>query len=199
MIEDKPVALDAAGVAALLATMEARLSGVEQRLDAEIAEIKDQLPDNRVSIIVFSGDLDKTLAAFIIATGAAAMGMEVSMFFTFWGLSAIKERRSTAGKSLPEALMALMTPGSSKDLSPSKMAFFGAGSLMLRQMMKDKDVQSLEDMIALAKDLGVRIVACDMSMDVMGVRHDELMAGCDLGGVATYLADAARSKVSLFI
>ena len=199
MTEDKAPTFDAAGVGALFAAMETRLSDVEKRIDAELADIKEQLPDNRVSIIVFSGDLDKTLAAFIIATGAAAMGMEVSMFFTFWGLSAIKERRSVTGKSLPETLMALMTAGSSKDLSPSKMAYFGAGSLMLRQMMKDKDVQSLEELIVLAKELGVRIVACDMSMDVMGVRKDELMPCVDLGGVATYLADAAKSKVSLFI
>ena len=135
----------------------------------------------------------------IVQEGMAAMGMEVSMFFTFWGLSAIKQNRSVSGKSLPEMMMALMTAGSSKELSPSKMAFFGAGSVMLRQMMKDKDVQSLEDMMALAKELGVRIVACEMSMDVMGVREDELMPGCDLGGVATYLADASKSKVTLFI
>jgi len=199
MSENKAPTFDAVDVSGLLAAMETRLSDVERRLDTEIADIKDQLPDNRVSIIVFSGDLDKTLAAFIIATGAAAMGMEVSMFFTFWGLSAIKARRGVIGKSLPETLMALMTAGSSKELSPSKMAYFGAGSLMLRQMMKDKDVQSLEELIALAKELGVRIVACDMSMDVMGVRQDELMPGVDLGGVATFLADAAKSKVSLFI
>ena len=199
MIENPAPAFDAASMGALLATLESRLTQVETRLDTEIAAIKEELPDNRVSLIVFSGDLDKTLASFIIATGAAAMGMEVSMFFTFWGLSAIKQNRSVSGKSLPEMMMALMTAGSSKELSPSKMAFFGAGSVMLRQMMKDKDVQSLEDMMALAKELGVRIVACEMSMDVMGVREDELMPGCDLGGVATYLADASKSKVTLFI
>ena len=197
--EAKAPTFDAESVGALFASMEARLTQVETRLDTELAEIKDQLPDNRLSMVVFSGDLDKTLAAFIIATGAAAMGMEVSMFFTFWGLSAIKAHRSVTGKSLPEAMMAVMTAGSSKELSPSKMAYFGAGSLMLRQMMKDKDVQSLEELIVLAKELGVRIVACDMSMDVMGVRQDELMPGVDLGGVATFLGDAAKSKVSLFI
>lgn len=187
------------GLDALFQAFEGRLSALEHKVDAEVAAIKEQLPEDKASIIVFSGDLDKTLAAFIIATGAATMGLEVSMFFTFWGLGAIKKQRSLDGKSLPELMMALMTPSSSKDLSPSKMAFFGAGSVMLRQMMKDKQVASLEELIELARELGVRIVACEMSMDVMGIRADELAPDVQLGGVATFLADATKSRVSLFI
>ncbi|MNS46703.1 DsrE/DsrF-like family protein [compost metagenome] len=186
-------------LAAMLQAFEARLSTIEAKVDAEVAAIKEQLPEDKASIIVFSGDLDKTLAAFIIATGAATMGLEVSMFFTFWGLSAIKKQRLTDGKSLPERMMALMTPASSLEMAPSKMAFFGAGSVMLRQMMKEKDVASLEEMIDLARELGVKIVACEMSMDVMGVKGDELMSDVQLGGVATFLADATKSRVSLFI
>jgi peroxiredoxin family protein len=186
-------------LAAMLQTFEDRLTRLEQKVDSEVAAIKEQLPEDKASIIVFSGDLDKTLAAFIIATGAATMGLEVTMFFTFWGLSAIKQQRMTEGKSLPERMMALMTPSSSLEMTPSKMAFFGAGSVMLRQMMKEKDVASLEEMIELARELGVNIVACEMSMDVMGVKHEELMPDVKLGGVATFLADAAKSRVSLFI
>lgn len=186
-------------LAAMLQAFEARLSNLEAKVDTEVAAIKEQLPEDKASIIVFSGDLDKTLAAFIIATGAATMGLEVSMFFTFWGLSAIKQQRLTDGKSLPERMMALMTPASSLEMTPSKMAFFGAGSVMLRQMMKDKDVASLEELIELARELGVKIVACEMSMDVMGVKADELMSDVQLGGVATFLADATKSRVSLFI
>jgi peroxiredoxin family protein len=187
------------GFAEMMTSMAERVSALEDRLTKEVAEIREQLPENRVSIIAFSGDLDKTLAAFIIATGAASMGMEVSMFFTFWGLSALRERRSFEGKSLSERMMALMTPGSSQELAPSKMAFFGAGSVMLRHMMKDKDVASLEELMALAREMGVRIVACEMSMDVMGIKAEELQANCELGGVATFMADASRSRVSLFI
>lgn len=186
-------------LAAMLQTFEDRLTRLEQTVDSEVAAIKEQLPEDKASIIVFSGDLDKTLAAFIIATGAATMGLEVTMFFTFWGLSAIKQQRMTEGKSLPERMMALMTPASSLEMAPSKMAFFGAGSVMLRQMMKDKEVASLEEMIALARELGVHIVACEMSMDVMGVKHAELMPDTKLGGVATFLAEATKSRVSLFI
>jgi peroxiredoxin family protein len=182
-----------------LEVLEQRLAALEQRHTEDLAQIRERLPEDKVSIIVFSGDLDRSLAAFIIATGAAAMGLDVTMFFTFWGLSAIKDHRSLDGKSLAEKMMALMTPASSLEMTPSKMAFFGAGSVMLRQMMKDKEVTSLEDLIALSRDLGVHIVACEMSMDVMGVRAEELIAEVQIGGVATFLAEASRSKVSLFI
>ena len=199
MIEEREAAFDGPSVRRMFTALEQRIDTLEGRVDREFADIKEQMPDNRLSLVLFSGDLDKTLAAFIIATGAASMGLEVSMFFTFWGLSAVKERRSFEGKNLMETMMALMTPGSSKDLAPSKMAFFGAGSVMLRQMMKQKDVSSLEDMIDLAKELGVKIIACEMSMDVMGIKAEELATECQLGGVAAFLADATKSKATLFI
>lgn len=183
----------------MLAAFDRRLSIVESRVDTELAEIKENLPADRCAIVLFSGDLDRVLAAFIIATGAATMGLEVSMFFTFWGLGALKERRELDGKSLAERMMALMTPDSTLQLTPSKMAFFGAGALMLRQMMRDKDVASLEEMVEIAKDLGVRFVACEMSMDVMGIKPSELRPDCELGGVATFLGDAVNAKLSLFI
>jgi peroxiredoxin family protein len=184
---------------ALMQAFEGRLSALESKVDTEVAAIKEQLPEDKASIIVFSGDLDKALAAFIIATGAATMGLEVTMFFTFWGLGAIKTQRLMEGKSLPERMMAMMTPASSLELAPSKLAFFGAGSVMLRQMMKDKSVASFEELVGLARELGVKLVACEMSMDVMGIRHEELAPDVQLGGVATFLADATKSRVSLFI
>lgn len=187
------------GMEAWMQAMEGRFAALERKLDTEVAAIKDQLPEDKASIIIFSGDLDKTLASFIIATGAATMGLEVSMFFTFWGLSAIKRQRLFDGKSLPEKMMAMMTPSSTLEMTPSKMAFFGAGSVMLRMMMKEKEVSSLEELIELARELGVKIVACEMSMDVMGVKQEELIPDVQLGGVATFLADATKSRVSLFI
>ena len=199
MLDDKLNTAPHGAIEAMLEAFEGRLAALEAKVDAEVASIKEALPEDKASIIVFSGDLDKTLAAFIIATGAATMGLEVSMFFTFWGLAAIKQQRLTDGKRLPERMMALMTPASSLEMTPSKMAFFGAGSVMLRQMMKDKDVASLEELIALARELGVKMVACEMSMDVMGIKAAELMPDVQLGGVATFLADATKSRVSLFI
>lgn len=199
MIDERANPSELAALKDMLEAFDRRLGSLEERVDTEVAALKEQLPDDRASIIVFSGDLDRVLAGFIIATGAATMGMEVSMFFTFWGLGALKERRLLEGKSLAERMMAMMTPASSLELTPSKMAFFGAGAAMLRQMMRAKDVTSLEDLMGLAEELGVKLVACEMSMDVMGVKAEELRRDVQLGGVATFLADALKSRVSLFI
>jgi len=179
-----------------------RLAEIEERLkalEAQMQQVREELPDNRVSIIVFSGDLDKVLAAFVIATGAAAVGVEVSMFFTFWGLSALKKKRDFSGKGLMEKLFALMTPVGTEGLGVSKMNFFGIGAKMLRAMMKRKQVASLEELAQMARDFGVKIIACQMAMDLMGLKPDELWDGIEVGGVAAFLAEATKSKVTLFI
>ncbi len=178
-----------------LAQLEARLAALEQGQQ----DLRGELPENRVSLIVFSGDLDKVLAGFVIATGAAAVGMEVSMFFTFWGLGALKQGRRLKGKNLLEKAFGLLTPGSSRALGLSQMNFAGIGARLMRKMMRDKQVASLEEFVQMARELGVRFVACQMSMDVMGVTQAELLDGVEVGGVATFLGDAARSKASLFI
>lgn len=168
-------------------------------LERQVAELEAARPDDRVSLVVFSGDLDRVLAAFIIATGAAAMGQKVDMYFTFWGLTALKQRSDLAGKTLMQRMMSLMTPGSSESLPVSRMNYFGAGSKMLREMMKEQRVESLESLMTLARELDVNIIACDMSQSVMGIRDAELMDGVDHGGVGTFLGSALRSRVALFI
>ncbi|MCS7225160.1 MAG: DsrE/DsrF/DrsH-like family protein [Armatimonadetes bacterium] len=170
-----------------------------QQLETRLTQIEKELPEDRVSIVVFSGDLDKVLPAFIIGTGAAAMGMKVSLFFTFWGLSALKKRRDLSGKGFLEKMFALMTPTGTEGLGVSKMNFFGIGARLLRTMMKRKEVASLEELAQMARDMGVRIIACQMSMDVLGVQKDELWDDVEVGGVAAFLADATKSKVTLFI
>lgn len=169
------------------------------QLEKSIKSLKREMPDDRVSIVVFSGDLDKVLASFVIATGAAASGMEVSMFFTFWGLSALRKQRSMKGKSLFQKMFGLMTPVGTRGLGVSKMNFGGIGAKMLRSMMKQQQVPPLEQMLQTARELGVKITGCQMSMDVMGVRHEEMIDGIEIGGVAAFLADATRSKSTLFI
>lgn len=169
------------------------------QLEKSLKSIKRELPDDRVSIVVFSGDLDKVLASFVIATGAAASGMEVSMFFTFWGLSALRKQRSMKGKSLFQKMFGFMTPVGMRGLGVSKMNFGGIGSKMLRSMMEQQQVPPLEQMLQTARDLGVKITGCQMSMDVMGVRREEMIDGIEIGGVAAFLADATRSKSTLFI
>ena len=193
--------MDASAEARLVAdpsrmpTLEEKLQDLEKRL----TQVEGQVAEDRVALVVFSGDLDRVLAAFIIATGAAAMGQQVSMFFTFWGLSVLKKDRQLSGKTLFQKMMTLMSPGSSKSLPVSKMNYFGVGAKMLRSMMKKKNVSSLEEMISLARELGVRMIACEMSRDVMGIKESELVAGLECGGVASFLADSLKSRTSLFI
>jgi peroxiredoxin family protein len=172
---------------------------VRAHVEREVAALKEAQAENRVTLVVFSGDLDRNLAALVIATGAAAMGMSVSIFYTFWGLSALKKKRVFKGKSLKERMFALMTPRGLSRMPVSKMNFGGAGRAMLKKMMSEKQVSSIEDLFALSREMGVKLIACTMSMDVMGITADELVDGVALGGVATFLGDAARSKVSLFI
>ncbi|TAH36933.1 MAG: hypothetical protein EYC70_08090 [Planctomycetota bacterium] len=172
---------------------------VKAYVDRRIAELQAQLPDNRVTLVVFSGELDRQLASLVIATGAAAMGMEVSIFYTFWGLSALKKEVHLSGKGLKEKMFALMTPSRLEKLPVSKLNFGGVGRVMLTSMMKDKEITSIGELFAMAREMGVNMIACTMSMDVMGITKDELLDGVELGGVATFLGDASRSRTALFI
>lgn len=175
-----------------------RLNTLEQRV-AELENAPAQDIQNSLAMVVFSGDFDKTMAGMIIATGAAAMGMDVSMFFTFWGLSAVKKQKSFAGKNVFEKGFAAMLPAGADTMGLSKMDFFGAGSAIMRKLMRDHEVTTPGEMLAMAQELGVRMVVCDMSRELMGIRDDELIDGLEIGGVATFLGDAATSKVALFI
>ncbi len=152
------------------------------------------------TIIVFSGDLDKVLASFIIANGAAAMGRPVTMFFTFWGLNVLrKAEKQPVKKSFTESMFGAMMPRGVGKLRLSKMNMGGMGTAMMKRIMHDKNVDSLEALIQKALKAGVKIVACTMSMDVMGIREEELIDGVELGGVGAYLGDAEESNVNLFI
>jgi len=152
------------------------------------------------TIIVFSGDLDKVLASFIIANGAAAMGRPVTMFFTFWGLNALrKSDGKTGGKPFMDKMFGSMMPKGTGKLKLSKMNMGGMGTAMMKKVMKDKNVDSLEELMQHALDSGIKLVACTMSMDIMGIRKEELIDGVELAGVASYLGDAEESNVNLFI
>ena len=196
--------MDAAGtkVALEASRMQERIQELETKVNAlekHLAQVAERVPEDKVTLVVFSGDLDRVLASFVIATGAAAMGQQVSMFFTFWGLSVLKKNTELSGKTLFQKMMAVMSPGSTRSLPVSKMNYFGVGAKMLRSMMKQRNVSSLEDMVALARELGVRMTACEMSRDMMGIKESELVAGIECGGVATFLADSLQSRTSLFI
>lgn len=152
------------------------------------------------TFILFSDDLDKALATFVLANGAAATGQKVTIFFTFWGLNAIKKvRKPQVQKDIFGRMFGMMLPSSSLKLKLSKMNMGGIGSRMMRYLMKSKGVDSLESLRQQAIDNGVEFIACQMSMDVMGVKKEELLDNVLVGGVATYMDRADQANVNLFI
>ncbi len=157
-------------------------------------------PKDNKTMVVFSGDLDKAIASFIIANGAASMGKKVTMFFTFWGLNILrKPEKINVEKGFMDKMFGVMMPRGSKKLQLSNMNMMGMGAKMIRKVMKDKNVTSLEELIQSAIDSGIEIVACQMSMDVMGLKSEELIDGVKIGGVGYYLGEAEDSNVNLFI
>ncbi len=154
----------------------------------------------KLSMVVFSGDLDKVLAAFVIANGALAMDSKVTMFFTFWGLNTLRKPGQQAeGKGVIDAMFGWMMPRGPGEMKLSKMNMLGAGTAMMKQVMKDKNVASLPDLLESAIKGGVKLVACTMSMEVMGIKKEELIEGIEFGGVATFLEESSQSGTTLFI
>ena len=155
---------------------------------------------NDKTFVVFSGDLDKTIAAFIMANGAAAMGRNVTMFFTFWGLNILRRpKKQRIKKPIIEKIFGTMMPRGTLKLGLSRMNMGGIGAKMIRGIMKQKGISSLEELIENAISHGVHIVACQMSMDIMGIKQEELIDGVELGGVSTFLGSGEQSDMSLFI
>ena len=182
-------------------TMEAvekQLAALQSRVDV----LDKKATDPKVSMIVFSGDLDKVLASFVIATGSVAMGMETVMFFTFWGTPVLRDKKkSVGGKDIMGKMFGTMLPKGTSDVKLSKMNMGGMGTTMMKSLMKKKNVASLEDMLALAEELGVKIYVCEMSMDLMGFKREEMIQydGLEFCGVAKFLEEANNSRIQLFI
>lgn len=159
------------------------------------------MPEESATIVVFSGELDKALAAFNIANTAAAMGMKVTMFFTFWGLSVIQRPGNPRKeKGLPQWMMGFMHRGGAKQRKLSQMNMMGAGKKMMQSLMKQYRMPTLEEQLALAKEQGVHMVACTTSMALMGLDESDFIDAVeDFVGAATYLGLATEGKVNLFI
>lgn len=159
-----------------------------------------QLPTkNAQTIVVFSNDLDKALAAFIIANGAKASGYDVTLFFTFWGLNILRKENVTVKKSFIDKMFGFMMPKGADKLTLSKMNMGGVGSMMMKWVMKNKNISTLKELITQAQANGVKFIACQMSMDVMGIKKEELIDGVEIGGVAKYIAESSNSNSNLFI
>lgn len=165
-----------------------------------LAELQDTKPD-RVTIVLLSGDMDRAMAAFIIATGAAAMGMRVTMFFTFWGLNAIRRKgASSSAKDWLRRMFGMLNKGGADTLPLSKFHFGGLGTSMMKRVMREHRMPGLPQLIETAQDLGVQFIACTTTMGLMGITKDTLIEGVDqLAGVTTYLAEAKQGNVNLFI
>ncbi len=178
---------------------------VEEKIEAlksQLDGIQTRSAENKLAMVVFSGDLDKVLAALVIATGAVAMGMETVMFFTFWGTPVLRDKNKTVGgKDILGNMFGAMLPKGAGDVKLSQMNMGGMGTAMMKSLMKKKNVASLEEMFALAEELGVRVVICEMSMDLMGFKREEMInyQNLEFGGVAKFLEEAGSSKVQLFI
>ena len=177
-------------------------------IEAQLAELREKVaamppgPQPKLSMIVFSGELDKLIAAMIIATGAVAMGMQVVLFFTFWGTAALRDPKVNAGgKDFMATMFGWMLPKGRNKLRLSKMHMAGMGTAMLKGLMRKKNAPSLDQLFEIAGQLGVQIKVCEMSMDLMGFKREEIIAypHLDYCGVATFLAEARESQVQLFI
>ena len=154
---------------------------------------------NGQTIVVFSNDLDKALASFIIANGAKASGKDVTMFFTFWGLNILRKSNVNVKKGFIDKMFGLMMPKGAEKLTLSKMNMGGMGSAMMKWVMKNKNISTLSELIQQAKDSGIKFIACNMSMDVMGIKEEELIDGVEIGGVAKYISESNNANSNLFI
>jgi peroxiredoxin family protein len=174
-----------------------RLAALEEEV-ARLSNIERER-SKRLSLVVLSGSSDRLLAAFNLALGAAAMGIQVTMFFAFWGITALRVQRRFSEKSLCERAMSAMLPSCASDANPSCWSFGGLGKRLLRCLMRRHGLMQLEDMIAAAGDLGVRFVCCETSTMLLGIRADELLSGVQPGGVATFLDSALDSQAALVV
>jgi len=180
-----------------------------KNLEKQIGELKKQVealaeasPENKIALIMFSGELDKVLAAFVIATGAAAMGMDVVMFFTFWGTPILRDKgKKVGGKDFMGKMFSAMLPKGTSEVKLSKMNMAGMGTAMMKSLMKKKNVASIEEMLEVAAEMGVRIFICEMSMDLMGFKREEMIEYPNLTfcGVAKFMEEAQNSKIQLFL
>ncbi|QDV05446.1 hypothetical protein Poly30_09430 [Planctomycetes bacterium Poly30] len=193
---------------------ESRIQELEESL-AELRGLLSELPEaspcttqaapgapsqkEGLSLVVFSGDFDKQLSAFLLATSAAASGVPVTMFFSFWGTTALKKRTRLRGKNVLQAAFAAMLPKNANALRLSRMNMCGIGPRAMRFLMKKKNVASLPTLIETASVLGVRMIVCQMSMEILGLEVDEIQDGVEFGGAATCVQAAIKSSTSLFI
>jgi len=175
-------------------TVQEKIKELEERLK------KVEANRANLTMVLFSGDFDKVMAALIIANGALAMDKKVTIFVTFWGLDVLKKPTMTgAGKNILEKMVTMMRPKGTANLPTSKMNFAGIGPKLFHYMMGKKNIASLQSLLDTSVEFGVKIVACQMSMDVMGIKREDLIDGIEFGGVGAFLGSAFDSNTTLFV
>ena len=179
---------------------------VNLRVEKALAELKDRMSKvekavdkRKVAIVLSSNDFDRVLPAFIIATGAASFGLQSSIFFTLWGLTVLKEKTLYSGKKITEQMLTMMLPSTVEDIGLSKMNMMGAGAKMMKMMLKENHVASIPELMDVAASMEVQLIACKMTMGIMGIREEELRKDVTYGGVATFIGDATESSFTIFI
>jgi len=189
----------APGEAPAAAKPTASVDDLVRRVDelaAQVAELKAAAPEDRLTLGLLSGDLDKTMAAFIVALGARVYDTEVDMFVTFWGTAAFRDRHKQVDKGALDRMFGIMLPHGTTQLPLSRMQMLGIGPKMIRKVMADRGVASLEDLIRQAGEMGVRVHICSMTMGVMGMKEEEMMdyPGMDYVGVGQFVDMMQRSR-----
>ncbi len=154
---------------------------------------------DKMTIIFFSGTMDKALAMLILATTAASMGMDVKIFFTFWGLNFLKRSRSFKGKNILQKMMEFMMPSSRNKLPLSSLDMMGLGPVMMKKLMESKKMPSIDELFSLAKQFDVKVIACSTSCGIMGMELGNMIEGVEVAGATTFLAEAKEAKINLFI
>jgi len=182
-------------------TTQADRDALIEQLTARVEALEAQAPADALTIGVINGSLDYTMAAFIIAVGAAAYDMEVDMFFTFWATASLRDAKKSAKKGLMDKMFGFMLPRGTRKLPLSKMQMLGMGPVMIKQVMKQHGAKSLEELVQEAADMGVRIHVCTMSMDLMGIKKEELIdyPHMDYVGVGTFVDLFSKSKQCWFM
>jgi peroxiredoxin family protein len=170
-------------------------------LEARVSTVEANVPEDKLSMVIMSGDMDKLLASFIIATGGAVMYEKVVMFFTFWSIPALKDPKKTVSKDAVSKMFEVMLPHGAAGTKLSRMNMGGLGKAMIKAIMKKHNVMSLEELMKTAAESGVEIYVCQMSMDLMGYKMEEMIdyPGLKSAGVAKFLAEAGSGKTTLFI
>ncbi|ANQ49001.1 hypothetical protein MY04_1627 [Flammeovirga sp. MY04] len=168
-----------------------------QKLQSSLQNLNGVQQKDKITMLVTSFELDQVMPAFIIANGAASFGMEVTIFFTLWGINALKEKSIYKGKNIKEKMITMMLPSHPKSTTISRLNMMGIGTEMMKTMMKENNIETLPDLIDLSIEMGSKLIACQMTMGMMGITTDEIRDGVEYGGVALYIEEASESSVTL--